>query len=654
MSLPSFSTQSELFSTAGLSASLFAPTDRYRLFAKLVYPRLAAARPTLEPCYCAENGRVALEPVLLLGTSILQFLDGVPDRQAVEMLRYHAGWNFALNRQLGDAVFHPSSLVNFRHRLEAHQQSALGFTTILNALEAAGLVSRQSRQRLDSTQMFGRVARMSRLDCVRESLRLALQELEAALPPAARPVFWIGLWERYVESQTDYRASSETLARKLAESGTDAWQLLEWLREPAHSEWAAGAQVQLLARVFAEQFELQAGQATPVSQEPIVVAAKDLPVVAAAPVATAPARTVPLQANPTPVPVVTSHPSAPPPAEEPSVTAAAQAVPQAPPAAPAPNVAGCATGQTPADPTPGQAAGSGAVIQPKDKKQLASDRVQNPHDPQATYAVKGQGEKKKEHVGYKVQVAETVCEATLAPGEPTRNFIVGLVTHPAYESDEAGAVKMAAEQAAMGLDQPPVLYVDGAYVSAQKLVQAQAEGRELVGPAQPAPQKDGRFSVADFQVNVEARTAVCPAGKTNTQCSRLEEAATGHVSYRFEFSTHCHDCPLRERCLGKDQRHRTLVVGEHHSALQARRQEQQTHAFKQRMKHRNAIEGTQSELVRGHGLRRARYRGLGKVKLQNYFIGAACNVKRWLRREAWKLRQALLAGRPEAASAAAA
>ena len=208
MSLPDFSTQAELFSTAGLSASLFAQTDRYRLFAKLVYPPLAAARSALEKCYCAENGRVALEPVLMLGTSILQFLDGVPDRQAVEMLRYHAGWNFALNRQLGDEVFHPSSLVNFRNRLEEHQQSALGFTLILAALEQAGLVSRQSRQRLDSTQIFGRVARMSRLDCVRETLRLALKELEGALTPEARPIFWLGLWERYVESQTDYRAGS--------------------------------------------------------------------------------------------------------------------------------------------------------------------------------------------------------------------------------------------------------------------------------------------------------------------------------------------------------------------------------------------------------------------------------------------------------------
>src|ERR1039457_6119564 len=267
MSVPHFSTQAELFSTAGLSGSLFAPTDRYRLFAKLVYPRLAGARASLEKCYCPENGRTAIEPVLLLGVSILQDLDGVPDRQAVEMLRYHAGWNFALNRQLGDEVFHPSSLVNFRNRLEEHQQSALGFTTILEALEQAGLVSRHSRQRLDSTQIFGRVARMSRLDCVRESLRLALQELEGALTPEARPIFWLGLWERYVESQTDYRAGSETLARKLAESGTDAWQLLEWLREPARSALVAGQQVQLLARVFAEQFEVQAGPAAALTSQ---------------------------------------------------------------------------------------------------------------------------------------------------------------------------------------------------------------------------------------------------------------------------------------------------------------------------------------------------------------------------------------------------
>ena len=52
--------------------------------------------------------------------------------------------------------------------------------------------------------------------------------------------------------------------------------------------------------------------------------------------------------------------------------------------------------------------------QPKAKEQLSSERVQNPHEPEATYASKGKGEQRKEHVGYKVQVAETVTERVLA------------------------------------------------------------------------------------------------------------------------------------------------------------------------------------------------------------------------------------------------
>ena len=50
------------------------------------------------------------------------------------------------------------------------------------------------------------------------------------------------------------------------------------------------------------------------------------------------------------------------------------------------------------------------------------------------------------------------------------------------------------------------------------------------------------------------------------------------------------------------------------------------------MHQRNAIEGTISELVRSHGLRRARYKGFAKVDLQNQLIAAACNIKRWFRK----------------------
>src|ERR1019366_1898234 len=115
--------------------------------------------------------------------------------------------------------------------------------------------------------------------CMRETLRLALKELEGALTPETRPNFWLGLWERYVESQTDYRAGSETLARKLAETGTDAWQLLEWLRQPERCALAAGEQAQLLARVFAEQFEFRAGQAVAAPKETLPLAANRTPAV---------------------------------------------------------------------------------------------------------------------------------------------------------------------------------------------------------------------------------------------------------------------------------------------------------------------------------------------------------------------------------------
>lgn len=602
MSLPSFSTQSELFSTAGLASHLFASTDRYRLFAQLVYPALAGMRGELEKGYCPDNGRVAIEPVLMMGVTLLQYLEGLPDRQAVEMLRYHAGWCFALNRQLGDELFHPTSLVTFRQRLIEQGQGALGFEKILDALVQAGLVARQSRQRLDSTQMFGLVRRMSRLDCVREALRLALKELEGITPSQTRPSFWATLWERYVESQVDYRSSAESLRNKLSEAGRDGWLVLEWISGAEQAARAAGEQVRLLKRVFGEHFEVMGGSPELRSEgkTPVRIEAE--------------------------VDAVEKDEQGP----------AEGVVPRAePPSAQA------------MDGNQGASAQSALVvtapveIKTKGKGELSSDRVQNPHDPDATYSAKGQGDKKKEHVGYKIQVAETVTGAQLAAAEPTQNFLTGIVTHPAYQSDAEGSEKMAAEQAEMGLAKPPVQYVDQAYVSGEKLAQTQAEGRVLMGPAQPAPQnKEGRYTTADFEIQVEERKAICPARRTSTQCSRVEDQKSGSVTYRFEWSWECENCALRGKCVAPEQKHRIISVGQHHTPLQARRKEQKTEAFATAMKNRNGIEGTQSELVRAHGLRRARYRGLAKVRLQNYFAGMACNVKRWLNRKAWELAQA--------------
>ncbi|RPJ60128.1 MAG: hypothetical protein EHM23_11500 [Acidobacteria bacterium] len=266
--------------------------------------------------------------------------------------------------------------------------------------------------------------------------------------------------------------------------------------------------------------------------------------------------------------------------------------------------------------------------------------VQNPHEPEAQWSSKSTT-RDKSWIGYKVQVAETVQQDPRQAGEPTANFLTALVTQDAPDSDKAGLARVLVEQQEMGLERPETLYVDGAYVSSEALAQAQQERRQLMGPAPGAPDRGKVFTVEAFDVQVEERSALCPAGQPSTNCCRLETKSTGKVEYRFEWNNSiCQSCPLRPECVSPGQKHRTILVRELHSLLQARRREMQTDEFQQEMHRRNGIEGTQSELVRAYGLRRARYRGKAKVRLQNYLIGAACNIRRLFRRLQWESARA--------------
>ena len=526
MSLPKFDVQGSLFESLGsVAGTLFSDQDRYKRFALQVWPLLAKGRAELEACYVTDNGRPGIEPVVLLGVLILQFMERVPDRQAAELMKYHLGWKLALNLDLSFKGVHHTTLSHFRDRLLAHGQGDVAMRLVGEGLQAAGWMQKRAKQRLDSTHVVAAVARLSALECVRETLALALQEVARKLPVEPRPAEWDGWWERYVDHTLDYQSSDETLQAKRRQAGLDAARLLEWVAGP---NAGPGPQVALLRTVFGQQYAVGPDGAI----EPVAV-----------------------------------H---------------------------APGV------------------------------------VQNPHDPDAQWSAKGHGKQKKDWVGYKVQVAETVPPA---PGQ--LGFLTSVVTQRATEGDDPGLPATLAKQAAGGLERPSELYVDGAYVSAASLAQAKAEGWALVGPAQPSAARAGldpAYRIEAFDVSIQERQATCPQGKPSTQCSQLTEAKSGQVKYRFEFGRHCRDCPGRSACVPAAQPHRTIVVGALHDTLQQRRREQQSPEFKRRMHQRNGIEGTLSELVRGHGLRRARYKGFAKVELQNQFIAAACNVKRWLQK----------------------
>jgi hypothetical protein len=87
---------------------------------------------------------------------------------------------------------------------------------------------------------------------------------------------------------------------------------------------------------------------------------------------------------------------------------------------------------------------------------------------------------------------------------------------------------------------------------------------------EPTSQKPS-YRIEAFTIDIAGHQAICPGGFKNTQCSRLEESATHRVKYRFAWSTHCHGCAFFTECVGSEQRHRTIVVGENYDLLQARR-----------------------------------------------------------------------------------
>src|SRR6516164_10199120 len=169
------------------------------------------------------------------------------------LVKYHLGWKLALNLDLTFKGIHHTTLSYFRDRLLAHGQSDLAMRMIGEGLGAAGFIKKCEKQRLDSSHVVAAVARLSSLECVRETLALALEELQQKLALEQRPEFWEAVWERYVENKLDYKSSEETLQAKRRQAGADCWRLLQWV-EPLEIEIRQSKQVALLREVFAQQY----------------------------------------------------------------------------------------------------------------------------------------------------------------------------------------------------------------------------------------------------------------------------------------------------------------------------------------------------------------------------------------------------------------
>ena len=188
------------------------------------------------------HGQPAQPPWQLALVTILQYAEGLSDRQAAHAVRRRIDGTYVLRLELTDPGFDASVLSEFRSRLLAGSAEYLLFDTLLSWCRDHQLVKARGRQRTDSTHILAAVRALNRLEVVGETMRQALNTLAVVAPAWLRAVSHPDWQDRYARRAEDDRLPTTHAARAaLALTiGRDGWRLLaavghvdapSWLRE---------------------------------------------------------------------------------------------------------------------------------------------------------------------------------------------------------------------------------------------------------------------------------------------------------------------------------------------------------------------------------------------------------------------------------------
>lgn len=131
----------------------------------------------------ADLGRRSVPPLIVAVVMVLQRLEGLSDREAVERFTYDARWKYAAGGLPFDYPgFAHTVLVDMRARLARSERPNRIFEVTLGVARQAGLVG--VRRVLDSTPLYDAVATMDTVTLVRSAIRgllAAAGEREPAL-----------------------------------------------------------------------------------------------------------------------------------------------------------------------------------------------------------------------------------------------------------------------------------------------------------------------------------------------------------------------------------------------------------------------------------------------------------------------------------------
>ena len=472
------------------------------------------------------RGQPAASPARLALVLVLQYVEGLSDRQAADAVRSRIDWKYALGLELTDPGFDHTVLSEFRARLLNKDAERLLLDSLLDRLRQLRLIKPRGRQRTDSTYVLAAVRRLNRLERVGETLRVALNELAVVAPEWLRKLALPEWYERYAKRVENYALPKSEVARQDLASviAADGEQLLAAIDAATDQPMLAQVPAVLtLRRLWAEQYTGTAGKL----------------------------RWREVKAMPAPAGLLSS-----------------------------------------------------------------------PYDTEARYSTK----REVNWVGYKVHLTET-CD------EKTPHLIVNVATTPATTPDD-NMLEQVHDALNMRDLLPTQHLVDKGYTDAHVLVDSQRQyDVTIVGPVAEDPSwqaRAGDFDKGSFIVDWERRMVTCPAGKQSISWLPNSYLQNGVVFEARFARKDCRACPDRARCTRSKLEPRTigLQAREYHEALRTARQRQKTKEFRSQYAARAGIEGTHEQAIRRCGLRRCRYIGQAKTRLQHVLTAAAVNLVR--------------------------
>ena len=179
-------------------------------------------RDLLGPLYADESfadlfaveGQPGEQPWRLALVTVMQFAEGLTDRQAAEAVRDRISWKYALGLELTDTGFDHTVLSEFRTRLVEHAAEERLFEVVVRQLEARGLLKGRGRQRTDSTQVLAAIRTVNRLELVGETLHHTLNSIAAVAPDWLKARVSADWYERYGKRFDGYRLPKGKAERK--------------------------------------------------------------------------------------------------------------------------------------------------------------------------------------------------------------------------------------------------------------------------------------------------------------------------------------------------------------------------------------------------------------------------------------------------------